>query len=565
MNDRNPTPDIADPQRLLLGSCVLDLAAGELLSADGQRVPLRKQALSVLLMLGARAGQVVSKDELTRQVWRNVVVGEGSLTQAVVDIRRVLGDHEHRVVSNVARRGYMLVPGSKEEAKTPPPAGASAVATAQRRPAWQRWAALALVVALAAALAVWRAQRPERERTGDLSIAVLPLVAEGGGPDTEALADVMHNDLIAEVSRFDGSTVIARGTAATYRGRVVDPRAVARELNVRHVVTGSLRRDGDRLRLVLTLSDGETGMQRWTEVFEVERPRLGQALDDGVIKLARSLYVNAWKSAAVRADALSPSQVSAHDLAVRAMGWWYRGLNRDNVFEMRSLGEQAVALDPSSELGWHAIATANVQALNNDWLSDADARGAARKRADQASAALDRIAPDGFAAMQARVIEAYNRQDFSAMLRRSRLWVERHPHPVACGALASALFHTDQPEAAIAWSERALRLSPLDPFRAEWMYRLAFSHYIAGNVDQALDWAQKAQSTNPLLPWPPLHAAALLQLGRRAEAQASWDQFHRHHPRYDSAAVLRRLGGDATRLSEARARLIEKLGELGME
>ena len=97
-------------RRLPLGEFVLDLVAGELFTADGQLAGLRKQALDVLLVLGSRVGQVVGKDELMRLVWPNVVVGEGSLTQAIADIRRVLGDSEHRVIRNVARRGYMLVP-----------------------------------------------------------------------------------------------------------------------------------------------------------------------------------------------------------------------------------------------------------------------------------------------------------------------------------------------------------------------------------------------------------------------------------------------------------------------
>jgi TolB-like protein/DNA-binding winged helix-turn-helix (wHTH) protein len=568
VNDRSSAPNLSGTQRLPLGRWVLDLAAGELLSANGQPAALRKQALSVLLALGARAGQVVSKDDLARQVWPNVVVGEGSLTQAVVDIRRVLGDHDHRLVRNVARRGYMLVPSPGEEPASPPPAPSAPVSTAGSGPILRRqWMALAvaLTVVLAAAFAVWSQRSPSLARPDDLSIVVLPLVAEGGGADIEAFADVLHNDLIAAASRFEGSTVIGRGTAATFRGRAVDPRTVARELNVRHVVSGSLRRDGERMRLTLTLIDGASGAQRWTEVFEVDRPLLGQALADAVAQLARALYIHAMKSAAVRADALSPSQVTADDLATRALGMWFRGLNRDNVMASLALAEQAVAIDPDSMRGWGAIATANVQALGNNWFVDAEARKSARLRADQASAELDRIAPDGFQAMQARVIAAYNRGDFPAMVQRSRLWVERHPHPVAYGALGAALNHTDQPEVAMPWFERALRLSPLDPIRSEWMYRLALSHYIAGNHEQALDWAQKAQATNPLLPWPPVQAAALVQLGRHAEAQASWDDFHRRHPAYDRAAVLRRLGGDFPRFAAARARLIADVGELGMK
>ena len=110
--------------RLELSGFVLDLNRGELLTPEDQLAGLRKQALDVLLVLGARAGQVVSKDELMNRVWPDVVVGEGSLVQAIGDIRRVLGDTGHRLIRNVARRGYMLVP---EEPSTPQTVAADAI------------------------------------------------------------------------------------------------------------------------------------------------------------------------------------------------------------------------------------------------------------------------------------------------------------------------------------------------------------------------------------------------------------------------------------------------------
>ncbi|MCW5657258.1 MAG: winged helix-turn-helix domain-containing protein [Burkholderiaceae bacterium] len=559
MNDQKAGDEVAVNGRLPLGALTLDLGCGDLFGADGRPAPLRRQALEVLLVLGRRANQVVTKDELMSAVWPAVVVGDGSLAAAVADIRRVLGDGEHLLVRNIARRGYMLVPSPSHSGPVPS-------SVAQPRPAWGRWvAASALLLAMVVALVVWTRGKPAIQSDKALSIVVLPLKAEGAWPDTEAFADVLHNDLIAEASRFEASTVIARGTAATYKGRGVDPREVARELQVRHVVSGSLRRDGDKLRLSLTLVDGESGVQRWSEVFEFERALLGQTVDEAVRELARALYIQAWKSAAVRAAALSPSQVTGDDLATRAMGLWFRGLNRDNVLGLLALAEQAVATDPDSARGWGMIAIGNVQALNNNWIEGAEARSAARLRAEQASAALDRIAPDGFFAMQARVIEAYNRSEFPTMLQRARLWVERHPHPVALGALGAALFHNDQPEAAVVALERALRLSPLDSFRAEWMYRLAWSHYIVGNLDRALEWSRRARATNPLLPWPPVEAASLLQLGQRAEAQSVLNEFRRRHPSFDHAAIGRRLSGDSPRFAAARSRLLDDLTELGMK
>lgn len=519
-SDVAPTPSRA--QRLPLGDCVLDLTAGELYGADGQRAPLRKQALRVLLMLGERAGCVVGKDDLMQQIWPQVVVGEGSLTQAVVDIRRALGDHEHRLVRNVARRGYLLAAPAGAEGRAMPPAAVPA------------------------------------------SMVVLPLAVEGGGAAAQAFAAVLHDELIGELSRLDNLVVIARGTAATYRELDVDPRRVARDLNVRYVVSGSLRHDGDRQRLALRLVDGDSGVQRASESFDVVRGGLIAAVDDSVALLARALAINVFRSEAVRSSALSPSQLSADDLAHRAMGFVFRGLTRDNLREMLALAEQAVDADPTAVRGWGALAIAIVQSLNNGWIEGDDARNAARVRAAQASAALDRLAPDHFNAMQARVIEAYSRRDFTTMLQRSKSWVEVHRHPVAYGGHAVALYHNDQPDDAAAWLERALRVSPLDPFRAEWMYRLAWSHTMSDRFDDALAWSLQALAVNPQLPWPPLHAAAQRRLGRTAEAQASWNAFRQCHPRYEVADVLNRLAGDAPRLAAARGRLVSDLSQLGL-
>jgi len=585
MNDRRADIDAVAASRLPLGTLTLDVGLGELLGADGRPAPLRRQALEVLLVLGRRANQVVTKEELMAQVWPDVVVGDSSLAAAVADIRRVLGDSEHRIVRNVARRGYLLasegggqskespaaVPGREEAAgppaTAPPPRARWPSGEAWPTwPLWQQWAAaVTLAAVLAVGLALWVRGSPDARSAQAVSIVVLPLAAEGTGADIEAFAEVLHNDLIAEISRADKTTVIARGTAATYRGRAVDPRAVARELQVRYVVSGSLRRDEDKLRLSLTLVDGESGVQRWSEMFEYERALLGRAVDEAVRELARALYIQAWKSAAVRAEALSPSQVTGDDLATRAMGLWFRGLNRDNVMALLALSEQAVAADPDSARGWGMIAIGNVQSLINNWIQGEEARSAARLRAQQASAALDRIAPDSFYAMQARVIEAFNRNDFPAMLQRAQLWVDRHPHPVGLGSLGAALFYTDQPEAAVAALERALRLSPLDSARPLWMHRLAWSHYMLGDLDRAIEWARKAQATNPAVPWAPVESVALLQMGRRAEAIAALQEFRRRHPTYDRATLARSLKGDFPRFAAARERLMDGVAELGMK
>jgi adenylate cyclase len=590
----SPATPASESRVLHLSGFVLDLRKRELLTAQGEVAGLRKQALDVLMVLGVRAGEVVSRDELMRLVWPDVVVGEGSLAQAIADIRRVLGDSEHRLVRNVARRGYMLVP-DPPSAAAPPSAGVrvltraspvpepasqlapevtprAVAAFATRRRPWIV-AALALLVLGLAGWWAWqgavgsrssptRAQSSLERDIPPLSIVVLPLTVEKEAKDGEWFADALLGDLTTEVARLPGSFVIARDTAHTYKGKAPDPREVARELGVRFVVRGSLRHEGHTIRLNLALVDGENGVQLWAEKFIVERARLAQALDDLVLQLARVLSLEVARSAGDRAATMSPEEITADDLAMRAFALWIRGVNRENVTQALALLEQAVAKNPESIRGWGGLAFVSLNAGINGWTPD---RAAAFRRVDDAVVNLERLDPEGNYTLQAKVAQAFVRKDWPAMLRASTAWVEQHGyHPAAQGAHGIALVINGRPEEGVAPLERALRLSPRDSFRAEWQYRLALTHFYLGEYEKALDWGQRALATNPGLPLPPIHAAALVRLGRKGEGQKVFDDFLLRHPTFDAAQLAQRVHGTHPRVAEGRDQLLASLRELGL-
>ena len=125
------------------------------------------------------------------------------------------------------------------------------------------------------------------------------------------------------------------------------------------------------------------------------------------------------------------------------------------------------------------------------------------------------------------------------MLRNTTEWSGRYRLPLAFGAHGAALLFNGRFDEAVPVLERALRLGPRDPFRAEWQYRLALAHFGAGRYELARDWSQTAASTTPTLLWPPIHAAALLRLGRREAAQQAFDEHMRRHPGF----AVRHVGG----------------------
>ncbi|HEY6133442.1 MAG TPA: tetratricopeptide repeat protein [Rubrivivax sp.] len=580
MNERTSQEGLA-ANRVPLGGFVLDLLAGELLGADGRLAGLRRQALEVLLLLGTRAGQVVTKEELMRRVWPGVVVGDGSLPQAIADIRRVLGDPEHQLVRNVARRGYMLVPRAPGDAALSLPAPPLPALTPEQ-PAFaarRRWPAtlgsigLLLLLGTVVALAIhssaprWQtpvaaAQPPLPEQVPALSIALMPLAVEGDASDTDWLADALHADLITEVQRAPGVLVIGRDTMATYKGKSQDPRQVARELGVRHVVRGSLRREGEQIRLNMALIDGESGVQGWADTFAAERAALPGTLNDFAVQVERALQHELFRVSAARRESLSPDQVTADDLSMRAMALWFRGFTRANVMQALALAERAVEVDPDSQRGWNGVATFNLHATLNGWQPD---RALALKRIEQAAGQLERIKRDSYPTYNAKTIILFWNNDVEGMLRLTREWTAHHPNwPAAHGAFGAALMFNGHFDEAVRAFERALRLSPRDTFRAEWQYRLSMAHFSAGRYELARDWAQTAATTNPGLRWPPIHAAALWRLGQTDAARQVLAEYEARHGLFLSAQVRPRLPGDNPRFAPARDRLIAALGQAGV-
>jgi DNA-binding winged helix-turn-helix (wHTH) protein/TolB-like protein len=570
-------------QRLGFGPFTLDLGRAELLR-DGQALPLRPKAFDLLTALAQRPGQVLSKEELVAAVWPGVVVTDDSLTQCVYELRGALGEDGAALLRTVHRRGYRFDAEVRAEPVPAPAALSEARADEAPGPGRARTlrapavlgAATILGAALLAAALAWlaaggsaaRGQTPaELARTPlprqvpALSIIVLPLTIEGDAPEDARLAAVLHGDLVNQVARMQGSLVISRDTAATYKGRSVDPRQVAREMGVRHVVQGRLHQDGTSVRLHIALIDGETGAQRWADTFVTERPRLAQTVGDFAMAIERMLMAEVFRTTAERRRELSPTEVTADDLAIQGFALWYRGVTRDNVLAAQALFERAVAMDPDSARAWAGIGFAIPALLFNSWVAD---RPAALRRHEEATANLERLYRDGTHTYGARAFQLVVKRDFPALLRLTTEWTERYGLPLAWCAHGPALYFNGRFDEAVPVLERALRLSPRDPFRGECQYRLSMAHFSAGRYELARDWSQTAAQTSAALPWPPVHAAALQRLGRHDEARQAFAEHMRRHPGITAAQVTNRLPSQEPRFVEARERLVGSLRELGL-
>lgn len=562
-----PTDSVAT--RLQLNGFVLDLANGELRTASRELAELRKQALNVLLVLGSHAGHVVTKDELMRRVWPNVVVGDDSLAQAIAEIRRVLGDREHRLVRTVTRRGYMLV---ADAAANPLPMASST--DAPSRAALWRWISIAVTLALVAVVAAGialiqpdptstPAKPPLSSDVPTRSLVVLPLESEGGSAEESWFADAVTADLTSTLGRWPNVLVIGRDTARTYKGKAVDPRDVARELGVRYVIRGAVRRDGDRVRLDLAMVDGESGAQRWTEQIDVERAQLARSIDDIKGGVAKTLVIEVGRSVGERAAKMQPEQVEADDLAMQGFAVFLRGASQENFLEARKLFEQAVAKDPDSIRGLAGVSMSNSFGVIMQWMPERDVSA---RRAEETLVRLDSIDPNGEMTLMSRASLANMRGDWDGVLLVAGTLLEQYPNnPTSHHHRCSALLRLGGFEEAIPSCERAIKISPRDSRVAIWLGLISMNHFMLGQYALAADYSRRTVTANPKLTgyWP-LLAASLALDGRRDEGVQVMKEFIERNPGFETARIPAMWYGKHPSFVEGRDRMIATLREMGM-
>ncbi len=559
---RDAQAPLAGAATLAWPGFVLDLARGELLDEAGRPTELRAQALKVLLALGERAGQVVGKDELMQHVWGPVVVTEDSLVQAIGDIRRVLGDHAHARIRTVPRRGYLLTvePHAPAAATAQPvPEAPPASAPAQAARWWPRWAVGGLMLAAVIGLAAW--WLPPRDSTPPRSLAVLPFEDEGGAEDW--FVDGVTGDLTAILATWPEATVIGRGSTAGYKGKQVDPRELGRELGVRHVLSGRARREGDQVRLTVSLTDTRSGQVVWSELRDVPRAELSALVGDVAGGIARTLLVEYGDAVTADAQALAPQQARADDLAMQGTAELLRSVSREGWERSRQLFEQAVRLDPQSPRGLSGVALANANLVLWDWTDD---RQAAISRAEQALARAELIAPDRLATRLARASVAHLHRDYPGLLVIADQLAADFPNePTSHHHRCSALLRLGQFEESLAACGRAMRISPRDSRLSVWQGLSGFNQFQLGRHDQAEQSLRQSVLANPRVPfYGVLLAAAVAEQGRRDEAAQLLAQTTARHPGYRQASIADFWVAPDARFIAGRERLIVRAGELGL-
>lgn len=348
-----------------------------LLTSGGEPIPLAPKVFDTLLYFIERRGELLDKSVLMKAVWPNVVVEENSLNQNISALRRALkeGPSEHRYIVTEPGRGYRFVADVRAVTAEGPAAPAA------------------------------RSSTPASSRK---SIAVLPFVNLTGDPGKDYLGDGLAEELIHTLARIPNLRVPSRTSAFAYKGRNVDLRQIARDLDVAAVLEGSVRTAGDRIRVTAQLIDGDTGFHRWSQSYDRDmgdlfrlqdelasaivatlRVSLNSGMPGTVLQVtptqnieAYHLYLQAMAMQATpnpaaieraidmlrRALALDPRFARAHSglASLRAIGIVMDARFPDRLDDIEQDALRALALDPDTGTTYGAIAT--IQAARGQWV-----------------------------------------------------------------------------------------------------------------------------------------------------------------------------------------------------
>lgn len=558
---REPASGLAADQRLALGDFVLDLARGELLDALGRPADLRAQALRLLLVLGERAGQVVGKDELLRRVWGDVIVTEDSLVQAIGDIRRLLGAAGHDVLRTVPRRGYLLSLLPMGE-PTPSAVRLAAPVTAGRRRVW----ATAGAVLVAVLLVLVATLRPRDAPAPSRTLAILPFESDDPGAADAWFTDAITGDLNSMVARWQsGLQVIGRGTMQAYKGKGADPRAVGRELGVAHVLTGRVRRDGERVRLAVELVDATGGRVLWARSFDVERGELPGSVGDIAGGIAKALNIEIGDVVTRNGERLDAAQVHADDLAMRGWSVFLKSVGPESFEQSRQLFEQALARDPRSLRALAGVSLTN--SMNVSFSYTTDKEGSMR-RSQEALDRLDAIDPNAHLTLVSRASVRLSSSDWAGQLAVGEELVRHFPNdPTSYHHRCSSMLRLGRFDEAIPACDRAIRISPQESRTPIWQGLAGMNEFMRGNYAAAAARARVPATANTRLTfYPLLLAAALAHDGRRDEARQVVDEFKRRNPGFDGAraAALWSVTNADPKFVEGRDRIVATARELGL-
>jgi DNA-binding winged helix-turn-helix (wHTH) protein/TolB-like protein/Tfp pilus assembly protein PilF len=470
--------------------------AERVLLREGELVPLTPKVFDILVTLVEHGGQVVAKDDLMKRVWPNTFVEEGNLTQNISLLRKALGESPGGVqfIETVPRRGYRFVGDASRSwsekpvpPQEPPPPVVSIPDTNGQTAAKKRtplYAVAAGVVVLAIIGVVYFTGRGKAGELAPIqSIAVLPFVHESSDPDAEYINDKIAESLINSLSKLPQLRVVPRSVVAGYKGKETDPRKVGQELNVRAVVTGRMRRNGDIISIQADLIDLDNVAQLWGQHYDHKLADVLLVQDD----IARDIFENLR----LKLNVEEKKQLEAYRLYLKGRNAWNKRTG-DDLQQAIDFFNQAIAIDPNYGDAYAGIADCYNMLVVYGRLQPKEGFPKAKEAATRALE-IDESSAEAHTSMAFIMFRwdwnrAATEREFQEAIKLKPAYAPAHQW------YSSYLVAVERFDEAIAEAKRTEELEPLSFVASS---HLGWIYYLAGQNDKAIEQCRKILELDP--------------------------------------------------------------------
>jgi len=453
------------------------------LRRGGAPVPVEPQVFELLALLVARHDSVVGKDDILDTVWNGRFVSDAALSSRIKAVRQALGDSgaEQRLIRTVHRRGFRFVGAVRERCEAsqigPSPNGTEILAPA-------RTGATGETEMIAEALM----ERP--------AIAVLPFHDATDGAGGSYLADGLTEELIAALSAWRWFPVISRNTSFRYRGDMQTAPEIGRVIGARYLVTGSLQRAGDSIRVNAALVDTVEDRQLWSASFRRGLRDVFEVEEEIAHEVVNTLEPEVHTAEVQRIMRKAPDDTCAWDLAMRAA--WHA--NRSSVTdfdEAERLAGEASALDPAWSFPLSLIAMARFQRAMRSWSSSA-AHTAFADTLEAACRALEVDRNSWMAHALAGVGELWTNLHYDRALDHIQQAIKLNPSAAWCYHFGGCICgFAGELDTAIAHQSRVFRVDPAYPYTAVVEADLALWSMLADDLDRSLAHINRSVEWDP--------------------------------------------------------------------
>jgi TolB-like protein len=451
-------------------------------------VPIEPQVFDLLAYLIENRDRVVSKDDLLAAVWKGRIVSESAMTTRINAARTAVGDsgEQQRLIKTLLRKGFRFVAAVSE-------ADQKADKSARSAPDGPSLS-----------------EKP--------SIAVLPFANMSADAEQEYFADGMVEEIITALSRIRWLFVIARNSSFAYKGRPTDVKQVGRELGVRYVLEGSVRKAANRVRITGQLIDASSGAHLWADRFEGTLEDVFDLQDRVTASVVGAIAPQLERLEIERAKRKPTDSLDAYDYFLRGMASVHQGTRDANVEALRLLNK-AIELDANFASAYGIAAWCYAWRKWDGFVADPVAEAAEAARLARRATELDgddavALSAGGYAL----AFTAHELDDGDALIERA---LTLNPNlAMAWQSSGWVKIFRGEPTLAVKHLQHAMRLSPLDRLIYRAYGGLAYAHLFAGQYDEACGWAEKAFRMRPsYLPAVRAAAAAHAHAGRQRDAE----------------------------------------------